>query len=429
MNEVHRLGVVALREAYARGDTTPSAVVAHAFARIGVLAGLNAFADLDQERAATAAAESDRRVKDGKARPLEGVTVGVKSNIAVAALPWTAGMQLRRGIVAAEDAAVVRTLREAGAIVLGTCGMHEAALGATSDNHWFGRVGNPHRQGVTPGGSSGGSGAAVAAGLCAVALGTDTLGSVRIPAAYNGVYGLKPTHRAVPEDGLVPLDASLDAIGPLTRSVPDLAAVWAVLAPSREATTIERVLLLDRLGDVEVDPGVRAGYDRALAALGAPRGALTLPDSLPAIRLAGFIAAGRALIGDLGPDRHARLAELSPELTYMLDFCASAEPRPDVLDRTRAALRQALGDARVLLLPTAPQVAFAHGRAPVTQADFTGLANVAGLPALSLPSGRDERGMPVAVQLIGPPGSGASLLELADTLDRALGGYAPPPGF
>jgi aspartyl-tRNA(Asn)/glutamyl-tRNA(Gln) amidotransferase subunit A len=149
---------------------------------------LNAFVDWDRSAA----------FGDG---PLGDLTLGIKSNIAVAGLPWTGGMGLRRDIVAARDAEVVRRLRDAGAAILGTLNMHEAALGATTDNAFNGRTHNPHRHGHTPGGSSGGSGAAVAAGLCDAALGTDTLGSIRIPAAYNGVYGLKPTHGAVLDEG------------------------------------------------------------------------------------------------------------------------------------------------------------------------------------------------------------------------------------
>ena len=145
---------------------------------------LNAFTDFD------------RTASFGEG-PLAGVTVGVKANIAVRGLPWTAGMALHRNRVAERDAAVVAALRDAGAAILGMLNMEEAALGAKTDNPFFGVTQNPHRIGFTPGGSSGGSGAAVAAGLCDIALGTDTMGSVRIPASYCGVYGFKPAQSAV----------------------------------------------------------------------------------------------------------------------------------------------------------------------------------------------------------------------------------------
>ncbi|TRW18038.1 amidase [Glacieibacterium frigidum] len=381
---------------------------------------LRAFVDLDREAALAAARASDAR---SAPLPLDGVTFGIKSNIAVAGLPWTAGMALHRERIAAKDAAVVTRLREAGAIILGTVNMHEAALGATTDNAFFGRTLNPHDTGRTPGGSSGGSGAAVAAGLCDAALGTDTLGSVRIPAAYNGVYGLKPTHGAVDDDGLEPLARDLDAVGPLARSLDLLERVWGVIG-TPSAGHAKRLVLLDELAGVEVESAVRTAYDRAVAALDLPRSSLTLRDTPQTIRLAGFIAAGRELAADLGDHDPALI---SPELRYMLSFCTGAAPTPDVLARTRETLLDALGDDGVLLTPTAPQAAFAHGRGPVNQADFTGLANIAGCPALSLPAGRDGDGMPVGVQLVGPPGSEGTLFALARTLDAALDGYAPPP--
>lgn len=393
-----------------------------AFARIAARSELHAFVDLDREGAMAAARASDARTYP---LPLDGMSFGIKANIAVAGLPWTAGMALHRERIAERDAAVVTRLRKAGAIILGSVNMHEAALGATTDNMFFGRTLNPHDLRRTPGGSSGGSGAAVAAGLCDAALGTDTLGSVRIPAAYNGVYGLKPTPGATGNDGLEPLARDFDAIGPLARSLELLERIWGVLRPLRHSGgKIDRLLLLDDLAGVEVEPAVRAAYDRAIAALDLPRATLTLADPPQTIRLAGFIAAGRELAADLGDHDPALI---SPELRFMLSFCTGATPMPEVLARTRETLLAALGDDGVLLTPTAPQAAFAHGRAPVNQADFTGLANIAGCPALSIPAGRDEHDMPVAVQLIGPLGSEDALFALARTLDAALDGYAPPP--
>jgi aspartyl-tRNA(Asn)/glutamyl-tRNA(Gln) amidotransferase subunit A len=184
MSDLHRLGIADLRRAYAAGDTSPAAVVEHYLARIEThQPQLRCYIEVDGAGARAAAEESGRRIAQGAVRPLEGVPVAVKANIAVEGLEWNAGMEARRGIVAAEDAEAVRRLRAAGAVILGTLNMHEAALGATTDNPWFGRAMNPHRDGYTPGGSSGGSGAAVSAGLCLASLGTDTLGSVRIPAA------------------------------------------------------------------------------------------------------------------------------------------------------------------------------------------------------------------------------------------------------
>ncbi len=382
-------------------------------------APLNAFVDFDREAI-------------GGTGPLAGLGIGIKANIAVKGLPWTAGLAFRRGIIADEDATAVQRLRAAGACILGTLNLDEGALGAATDNPWFGRTINPHRAGYTAGGSSGGSAAAVAAGLCDAALGSDTMGSVRIPAAYCGIYGLKPTNGAVSDDGVMRVDAALDCIGPLARDLNMLERVWHVIAdaPAIRLHTLSRVFVLDSLGGVAADPSVVAGYEGALAGLGAPRLGLRLTHSLNDIRRAGFIQIGQSLAVELGSDRAAHADEISPSLHYLLDYCARGTPEPDLLAETRAALRRALGDDGLLILPTAPQAAFAQGaRVPANQADFTCLANIAGLPAIALPSGRDETGLPVSIQLIGPPHSELALIACARQIDAALQGYFPPPDY
>ena len=381
-------------------------------------ARLNAFVDWDKNA-------------HGKDGPLADVTLGIKSNIAVAGLPWTGGMGLYRDRIASQDAAVVAKLRRNGAAILGTLNMHEAALGATTDNAFFGRTGNPHHIGYTPGGSSGGSGAAVAAGLCDAALGTDTLGSVRIPAAYCGVYGLKPTNGLVSSEGLAFLESSLDVIGPLARSLDMLERVWSVMAEDNpiEALPIKRLILLEGLGGVDVQPAVRAAYEKACIILDLPLGHLRLADSLSDIRMAGFGMAGLRLIDHLGNARVDRADLLSDELKFLLSFCEKTPVRPDILARTRDTLRATIDEETVLLMPTTPQAAFTHGRAPFNQADFTALANIAGLPAIALPAGWNEDGLPVSVQIVGAAASEATLFAVARRLDKALGAYRPPATF
>lgn len=389
-------------------------------------APLNAFVDWDRKA----------HPCDG---PLSDLTIGIKSNIMVAGLPWTGGMGIHRDRIATRDAEVVARLRKAGAAILGTLNMHEAALGATTDNAFYGRTHNAHRLGHTPGGSSGGSGAAVAAGLCDAALGTDTMGSVRIPAAYNGVYGLKPTHGSVSGDGLAMLEPNLDCIGPLAR---DLEVLWrvfhtlspkgglglpspwlpSVAFPSPDQAGGLRLFTLADLGNVTVQPSVRANYGRALAALDGPAQPVTLLDPVTDIRLAGFIASAYWLIDDLGDLRRTQADLISPELHFMLDYAEKQVPRPDVLARTKATLVEALGNDGILLIPTAPQVAFPHGRPPANQADFTCLASVAGLPALAIPAGEDENGMPVGIQIVGPAGSETRLFAVARIMDKHLKG-------
>ncbi len=404
------------------------AVVEHQLARIAKLDPLiNAFTAVDTEAARSAA-----RATAGKALPLRGVTIGVKANIDVAGLVTTAGVA-GRTMPATEDAAMVAALRAAGAIILGHVNMHEAALGATTDNPFHGRTENPHRLGRTPGGSSGGSGAAVAAGLCTAALGTDTLGSVRIPAAYNGVYGLKPTNGLLDERGLAYLCARLDSIGPLARSVADLAAVAAVIMPLGPPRPVSRIGTLADVDAATMEPAVRAGYEAAKLAL-RELGFAVEAQPLAGIdfkkaRLGGFIEAAREGAMHFAADRAA--GHISPDFAALLDFGSNA-PSPLVaagvaaVAHARDAVLAALEHAGLLLLPTAPQAAFAHGAVPVTQADFTALANLAGLPALSLPSGVDHDGLPVAVQLIARRGDEATLLAMAAKLDAVLQAYRRP---
>ncbi len=371
----------------------------------------NAFVDLDP-------------AAHGGTGPLAGVRVGIKSNIAVKALPWTGGMAHRRGMLAQEDAPVVAQLRAAGAVILGTLNMHEAALGATTDNAFYGRTHNPHRHGHTPGGSSGGSGAAVAAGLCDLALGTDTMGSVRVPAAYCGVYGLKSTRGAVDDGGLLFLDERLDSIGPLARDLDMIERAWAVIGNGGEGGAFARLLTLRDLGGIVCEPAVVAGYEAALASIDLPRAIIDLPASARTIRRAALGRLARSFAADLGAHRE----QASPQLQAILDAASAMPDDPQLLADVATGLVDALGADGVLIMPTAPQAAFSHdSRAPANQSEFSGLANLAGLPALALPSGRNADGLPVSVQLVGPAHSEVRLIALARQIDAVLNAYAPPP--
>ena len=437
--DVYRLGIAGLRAGYAAGDFSPVDVARQHFERISRFnPTLNAYISLDRKRALSDAAASELRYKEDTQLPLDGIPVAIKANIAVAGLELNAGMAARKGIIASEDAAIVTALREAGAVILGTLNMHEAALGASTDNPFFGRGTNPHGEHRSPGGSSGGSAIAVAAGLCVAAIGTDTLGSIRIPASYCGVFGLKPSHGAVSDDGLIPVSAQFDAIGPMARSMEDLSYLSNILVKPDLSAAMQRsrFMTLENFGGVSVDPAVQAAYQFVIDQLATERPMpFALPHPCGRARVGAFAIAIRDMIGDLVELGPGRCDQLSEELTGLIDFSIkrgddrlSEDAR--IVSEMAEALKTALGENGLLLLPTTPQVAFRQeDSAPTSAADLTALANLAGLPALSLPIGRDPEGMPIGLQIIGPLGSEALVIAQARMINDRIKGYTPPPHY
>ncbi len=367
----------------------------------------------------------DKHVHNDVETALKDVETGVKANIMVQGQPFHAGIGTLENRLATKDAEVVRKLREAGAVITGILNMEEGALGAKSDNPHFGAVQNPHRIGYTPGGSSGGSGAAVAAGLCDVALGTDTMGSVRIPAAHCGVYGFKPATDRVSQDGLEPADLSLDAIGPLARDL-DLLERTARVMSEFGALPIEGsgAVLIDH--GVKVDAAVSQAFDAAVAALAHQPAKVKLDHPNSRIRFAGFIGVSRAMAKHLaGVETSAHLAKL---LTYgpRRSEADLAEDRA-ILATTQSRVRAMVEQHGFLMMPTVPNPPFPHSEPePAAQADFTCLANIAGLPAISLPAGWTDDDLPIGVQIVGPSGHEAGLFALARHIDAKLDAYRPP---
>ena len=391
---------------------------------------------LDAEGARAEAAASDLRRAAGKPlSPLDGLLVGIKDNIAVQCLPWTAGLDGWRKRIAGRDATVITRLRVAGAVIVGMLNMHEAALGATTDNQAYGRAANPLDPARTPGGSSGGSAGAVAAGFVEAALGTDTMGSVRIPAAYCGTFGLKPTEDSVPGDGLTDLSPSLDTIGPLATSPDLLNAVFELISnPKAKLRTALatvgdlRVGIPREISTVEIEPAVAEGLNLARRAL-ERQGARVEDISLVGWNPGNARRGGLLLVEAEGAVALAELRQVSGAMTdalrEMLDYGASlpSEQLVEALARIRSArraARRALRDVNVLLMPTAPQIAFRHeGPVPTNQADFSALANLSGLPALSMPV-LGTGAMPAAIQLVGPDWSERALAGLAKSLAGEL---------
>jgi aspartyl-tRNA(Asn)/glutamyl-tRNA(Gln) amidotransferase subunit A len=381
-------------------------------------AALNAFTDFD-DRAASGPG------------PLAGLTVGVKANIMVQGLPWTGGMEVYRDRIAPRDAEVVKLLRSNGAAIVGMLNMEEAALGSKTDNPWFGPVQNPHRVGHSPGGSSGGSGAAVAAGLCDIALGTDTMGSVRIPAAHCGIYGFKPATARVSQDGLEPADLSLDAIGPLVRDLDTLERAARVMSDfGDEGIDGSGATLIDH--GVTVEPAVAAAFERALAALPRVPAEFRLDWPASRVRFAGFIHVVRAMAAHLAAADPAKLSDRLRTLIAYGPRRKEADWADDqaILARVHGTMRAAVAAHGFIILPTAPNAAFAHSQdEPAAQADFTCLASIAGLPALSLPMGWSDDCLPLGVQIVGSEGAEAGLFALARRLDASLQAYRRPATF
>ena len=226
------MGVIAdLAGLVRRGERTAVASVAAALdAAEASQPGLNAFTTIDRDGAMGRARAIDERVDSGGGRkPLAGVSIAIKDLIDQEGIPTTNGAAFP-ATRAAASATVVKRLEDAGAVIIGRTGLHEFAFGFTSENQHFGPVHNPWDPSLSPGGSSGGSAAAVAAGIVPAAIGTDTGGSIRVPAALCGVVGLKVTHGRVPLTGVTPLATSLDTVGPIARSVADLASIYMVIA-------------------------------------------------------------------------------------------------------------------------------------------------------------------------------------------------------
>ncbi len=372
-------------------------------------------------------------VPQGGTGPLAGLSIAIKDNIDVAGHPTRAGLGLVDPPVAARDAPVVAALRRAGAAFVGKTAMDEAALGASGDNPHSGRIHNPRGACRSPGGSSGGSAAAVAAGLAEAALGTDTLGSVRIPAAYCGIVGLKPTRGLLPTTGVVPLSWTFDHVGILARSTDVLSRVFAAITgDTEEAPTADpRSISVPRqLSDFRLAPAVETAFRSLLDRLDAAGwriGELEIADWDPAAtRKAAFLLteAEGAVVHErlLATDDPALSAHVRKLLAYGRD-CGSGRllKAQRTLGAVAAGLAQALSSTDFLLMPTVTHTAFRFDEpVPADQADLTVLANIGGQPAVSLPVGLDDAALPIGAQLIGKHGADTALMAAARQVERLM---------
>lgn len=434
------------RTAHAVQDGSRSAAdgVDRALATAGNTSHVNALVHIFDDARAHARSLDARAARGDDVGPLAGVTVAVKDLIDVQGYATTGGTSVLGGQVAVRDADCVARLRAAGAVVVGMANLHALAYGALSTNPGFGRVLNPRRERALAGGSSGGSAAAVAAGIVDIALGTDTAGSVRIPAACCGVVGFKPTYGRLPVDGVHPLARSMDTVGPLTGTVGDAAALLEVLSPTPFSAAgtdwddlsgltvgLPQTYFLDH-----VSPQVRAGLAGACAAVHAAGGRVVEVD-LPSMRHAPaaqlYTLAAEAF--DVHRDTLADRGELLPDdvrvrLEMGMFFLASDYVRAQRLrGLLQAEVDHAFDRVDVLLTPTLAMTAPDAGMDEVTvdgavwptQFAMTRLTmpfNATGHPALTLPWGVDDLGLPIGLQVVGRPMDETSVLGVGRVLEE-----------
>jgi aspartyl-tRNA(Asn)/glutamyl-tRNA(Gln) amidotransferase subunit A len=436
---------------------------------------VHAFNSYDVEDALAQARASDERRTRGEARgPLDGIPIGLKDVIAVTGQPLTASSRMLQNFVSPYDATVTQRLRDAGAICWGRLNMDEFAMGSSTENSAFGPTANPYALDCVPGGSSGGSAAAVAAGETIVSLGSDTGGSIRQPASFCNVVGLKPTYGLVSRYGLIAFASSLDQIGPFGRSVEDTAIVLGAIAghDPRDSTSWRadvpdyRAALQSRRGPWRIgipreyfgeglDPEVAASVQAAVRfyeAQGCTVKDVSLPHTEYGIGVYYIIATAECS-SNLARFDGIRYGHRSKDAKDAVEIYSKsraegfgAEVKRRIIlgtyvlssgyydayylraQKVRTLIRQdflnAYRDVDVILTPTAPTPAFRRG----AKADplamylcdiYTIGVNLAGLPAVSVPCGFSADGRPIGMQLIGQPFGEAELLAMAHTYERA----------
>ncbi len=487
MNALTSMGVGDLAVSIRGRKTSASEAVDAHLARIRDKDGaIGAFLARADEAAREEAKAIDARLAQGEdPGPLAGVPIAVKDVMHVRGLPTTCGSKILKGFMPPYEATVITRLKGAGAIVLGKLNMDEFAMGSSNENSAYGPVRNPWDVTRVPGGSSGGSAAAVAAGFATMALGSDTGGSIRQPAAFCGVVGLKPTYGRVSRYGLVAFASSLDQIGPIARSCADAALALSVIAGQdvHDATSSPRAVdnyeaALSqptrglRVGiprdflKTGVEAGVMAEFDKTIAALradGAEIVEVALPNAPHAIatyylvataeassNLARFdgvryglrvdSAAARATLKDMYGE--TRDAGFGPEVkrriilgTFVLSsgyYDAYYLKAQKVRTLIRRDFETAFASCDVIATPTTPSPAFKLGEKTANPLEmyladvFTVPANLAGVPGISVPCGFSN-GLPVGMQFVGPAFAETSLLRAGHAVERLMGASEKRP--
>ena len=469
MHELNFLSAVSMAERIRQKHLSPVELVESHLSRIQELnTRLNAFVQVDAEGARRQAQRAEEAVRNGnELGPLHGVPISIKSSIEVAGLRCESGSKLRQGFVSAHDAPLVSRLRHAGAIILGATNSPELLMAWETDNLLYGRTNSPWDLERTPGGSSGGEAAAIAAGLSAGGVGSDGGGSIRVPAHFSGICGLKPTPGRIPATGHFPASAGpfalIGVVGPLARTVADLKVLFEVMQgpddgdPSAAPVAVrwpkeddlKRICIgyFEDDGRTPVTAETRAAIQTA--AQGLRRAGFQVdhfrPEGLELARQLWWKIFGVAGGMLLGPMLKGHEAEISPLLKQFCSWVA-AEPShsgESLLDAwvqrdlVRMKVFAQMREYPVLLCPAAAIPAFRHGERSwqvegktVKYLDawsYTEWFNLLGTPAAVVPVGRSPEGLPIGVQISARPWEEEIVLSVAAALEEQCGGWRPPP--
>jgi len=456
------LSAAELGRRIARRELSPVEVVQELLRRIDRLdPGLNSFLSITAERALADARAAEAEIRSGVARgPLHGVPIALKDIFDTAGVRTTCGSKILAAHVPTVDAEVVARLRVAGTVLLGKLNLHEFAYGTTTTNPHYGPCRNPWNPERVPGGSSGGSGAALAARLCPLSLGTDTGGSIRIPASVCGVVGLKPTFGRVSRRGVLPLAWSLDHVGPMARSVEDAALLlgaiaghdpgdpWSAALPGADfARDLERGLDGMRVGIPGgfffdgIEPEVERAVGAAIASL-ERIGARTVRVDWPHVEHAysafhGLLASEASAFH--GPWMRGRPQDYGDQVRHALEL-GYFVPAVDYVNARRMQLllrdelAAAFREADVIVTPSLPRTAPPIGEPMSREPDrawnrFLTPFNLTGAPAISVPCGFDRTGLPIGLQIAGRAFEEPTVLRAARAYERETDWLAPrPPG-
>ncbi|MHB1327357.1 MAG: amidase [Gemmatimonadales bacterium] len=459
MTDPMQLGLRAAARAVSRRQISPVELVEAALAQVGrTNPKLNALLSLTVDSALSSAHRVERAVMAKRAvGPLAGVPISIKDLILTRDAPTTLGSNIiPGGLPAAVDAPVVARLRRAGAAIIGKANLHEVALGVTNVNEHFGPARNPWDPTRIAGGSSGGSAVAVAAGMGLGSVGTDTRGSIRIPAACCGVVGFKPTYGAVSSEGVFPLAASLDHVGPIARSVEDAAIMFAVMAGGRARLAdvlraVDRTPPRPRIGVAEfflrdLDREVAKSVEAALKEFerfGAQLVSVDIPELEPALEASRVIVLAEAISyhdpmirknrKGYGPNVLARL--MGGYQVIGLELVRAEAVRLELM----SAYTKLFGEVDALIgavLPVeAPRISskmlkVGGKRIPLAEGfcRYNAPQNLTGVPALALPCGMTRSGLPIGLQIIGGWGHDAKVLGLGAAFQRVTDWHSKRPG-